>query len=295
MLRCQGNGKVFGSGLSFGRKTGSRMFQQQQVRRGSLTSFFELVYHSIVRNVRKHHGNALWGLFMTMSQSLIFVMVFYIMFAVLGLRGSRIRGDFLLYIMSGVFLYMTHVKGLGAVVGSEGPASAMMKHAPMTTAVAIASSALSALYLQVLSAAVIMGGYSLGWGPIEIYDPIGFMGMFLLAWFSGVSIGMVMLAAKPWMPDAIGILSSIYQRANMIASGKMLVANTTPYHILVYFTWNPLFHCIDQARGFMFINYNPHHSSIFYPVAVSVTLLMLGLMGEFFTRKHASASWYARR
>jgi ABC-type polysaccharide/polyol phosphate export permease len=272
------------------------MFQQHTARsRGAVIPFFELVYHSIVRDVRKHHGNALWGLFMTMIQSLIFVAVFYIMFAVLGMRSSKLRGDFLLFIMSGVFLYMTHIKGMGAVVSSEGPASAMMKHAPMTTAVAIVSSALASLYLQVLSAAVILGGYQLGWGPIRIYDPIGAMGMFLLAWFSGVSIGVVLLAAKPWAPDFISIASTIYSRANMIASGKMLVANTTPFNILIYFTWNPLFHCIDQARGYVFINYNPHHSSVLYPVVVSCTLLVIGLMGEFFTRKHASASWYARR
>lgn len=262
---------------------------------GGASNLLELIYHAIVRSVRKSHGNALWGLFMAIVQSLIFVMVFYVMFAVLGIRGSSIRGDFLLYIMSGVFLYMTHIKGMGAVVGSEGPASSMMKHAPMTTAISITSSALAALYLQVLSAGVILFGYHLGWGPIHIADPVGTMAMFLLAWFSGVSVGMVFLAAKPWMPDAISIASQVYSRANMIASGKMLVANTTPYYILVYFTWNPLFHCIDQARGFVFINYNPHKSSILYPVVVSCVLLVIGLMGEFFTRKHASASWSARR
>ena len=41
------------------------------------------------------------------------------MYTVLGMRGSPIRGDFLLYMMSGVFLYMTHVKALGAVAGRK--------------------------------------------------------------------------------------------------------------------------------------------------------------------------------
>lgn len=262
---------------------------------GSAATILELIYHSIVRDVRKSHGNALWGLFMAIVQSMVFVLVFYIMFAVLGLRTSAIRGDFLLYIMSGVFLYMTHIKGMGAVVGSAGPASAMMKHAPMTTAISITSSALAALYLQVLSAGVILVGYNLGWGPIHIADPVGVVAMFMLAWMYGVAVGLVFLAAKPWAPDVIGVASQIYSRANMIASGKMLLANTTPYYILVYFTWNPLFHCIDQARGFMFINYNPHKSSIMYPIVVTGVLIVLGLMGEFFTRKHASASWNARR
>ena len=106
---------------------------------------------------------------------------------------------------------------------------------------------------------------------------------------------MVFLAAKPWMPEFVSIASSIYQRANMIASGKMFLANTLPGYMLWWFDWNPLFHTIDQARGFVFINYNPHFSSIGYPVKLSLTLLMIGLMGEFYTRKSVSFSRGAAR
>jgi ABC-type polysaccharide/polyol phosphate export permease len=42
----------------------------------------------------------------------------------------------------------------------------------------------------------------------------------------------------------------VYQRANMIASGKMFIVNTRPPFMLTMFDWNPLFHCIDKARGF---------------------------------------------
>ena len=87
----------------------------------------------------------------------------------------------------------------------------------------------------------------------------------------------------------------IYMRANMIASGKMFVANNMPTYMLDMFNWNPLFHTIDQGRGFIFLNYNPHYSSIAYPIKVTLACLMIGLMGEFYTRKHASASWSAGR
>ncbi len=117
--------------------------------------------------------------------------------------------------------------------------------------------------------------------------------MLLLAWFTGIAVGIVFLALKPWAPKAIPMIANIYQRANMIASGKMFLANTLPGYMLAMFDWNPLFHEIDQARGFIFLNYNPHFSSITYPVVVSVVLLVLGLMGESFTRRHASASWSA--
>ena len=271
---------------------------QQRVQTSTLQSaltILELIYHATVRHVRKTHGSAIIGLVMSVLQTIILVAVFYVMFSILGLRGAAIRGDFLLYILSGIFLFLTHNKAVSAVMGSEGPASPMMHHAPMNTTIAIASSALSSLYIQVLSLMVVLFVYHVGFTPFDILHPIQAFGMVLLAWFSGVAVGMIFLALKPWFPSFVAILSQLYQRANMITSGKMFVANAMPGYILAMFDWNPLFHCIDQARGFVFINYNPHYSSVTYPLLLSIALIMVGLMGEFYTRKQASMSWGAGR
>jgi ABC-type polysaccharide/polyol phosphate export permease len=267
----------------------------REIRRTPLQSFFalaELVFHSAVRSVRKTHGNAVIGLMLNIFQTVLLIVVFYLMLSLLGVRANAIRGNFVLYIMSGVFVFMTHTKAMGAVAGSEGPTSPMMKHSPMNTVVAVASAALGALYLQLLSAIVVLFVYHAAFTPITIHDPVGTLAMLLLAWGSGVAIGMVVQAAKPWWPEGVGMISSIYSRANMIFSGKMFVANAVP-GILHFFDWNPLFHIIDQCRGFAFINYHPNFSSISYPLWCTGAFLMIGLMGEFYTRKYASASWGA--
>jgi ABC-type polysaccharide/polyol phosphate export permease len=269
--------------------------RSQRTGAGSALALLELIFHAAVRHVRKSHGNAILGLLISIAQSVVFVAIFYLIFELLGLRGMRIRGDFLLFIMSGVFLFMVHTKTVGAVAGAEGPTSPMMKHAPMNTIVAIGAAALSSLYVQVLAGGVILFGYHVAVTPITIDDPVGTLAMTLLAWLSGVAVGLVFMAAKPWAPDFFGIVVLIYQRMNMIFSGKMFVANMMPGYILAYFDWNPLFHVIDQARGAVFLNYAPHFSTWQYPLIVSVVLLILGLMGEFYTRRHASLSWGARR
>tara|TARA_R110002073_G_scaffold190909_2_gene349631 strand:- start:343 stop:1167 length:825 start_codon:yes stop_codon:yes gene_type:complete len=274
------------------------MFQPIRRNRSGLTvalTMLELIYHSIVRSVRKGHNNAFIAIGTNILQSVIFVLAFYVMFSILGLRGAAIRGDFLLYIMSGIFLYMTHSKALGAVVGSEGPASPMMQHAPMNTIISICSAALGALYIQVLSLAIILFVYHVAFTPLQVEQPVGAFAMLLLAWFTGAALGLVLLAIKPWFPTAVGVFSTVYQRANMIASGKMFVANTLPNFMLAMFDWNPLFHTIDQARGFAFLNYNPRNSDPMYALWVGLVLVMIGLMGEFYTRRHASISWSARR
>jgi ABC-type polysaccharide/polyol phosphate export permease len=259
----------------------------------SALAFLEVIFHASVRNVRKSHGNAVWGLVMNILQTVLLVAIFYATFYILGMRSSPLRGDYLLYIMSGVFMFMTHTKTMAAVTHAEGPTSAMMKHAPMNPIVSISAAAISSLYTQVLSISVVLYLYHVLFIPITIDDPIGALAMLILSWASGVAIGMIFLSAKPWNPTVIGLIATVYMRANMITSGKMFVANNVPTHTLKMFSWNPLFHTIDQARGFVFLNYNPHYSSIDYAVKITLACLMIGLMGEFYTRKHASLSWSA--
>lgn len=279
-------------------KTGqTQMFEAQRppsLGRAALT-ITDLIYHNTVRTVRKTHRDALFAILTNILQTLIMVAAFVALFDILGMRGAALRGDFLLYVMSGIFVFMVHVKALMAVATAEGPASPMMQHLPMNTTVSIWSAAFSALYIQVISLGVILVGYHILWTPIEVHQPIGALAMMLLAWFFGVAVGSIFLAIKPWLPGPTSIAQQIYTRVNMFASGKMFVANMMPATMIAMFAWNPLFHIIDQGRGFVFINYNPMKSSLTYPIVVSVILLVIGLIGESFTRKRVSLSWSAAR
>ena len=273
------------------------MFEQRRSSSRGYAAFRlgELIFHSAARHTRRSHGNALMALGMAMMQTIIFVAAFYLMFTLIGMRGAPIRGDFVLFLLSGIFLFMTHIKTVAAVTGADGPASQMMKHAPMNSLVAIASAALSVLYIQTLSVLVILFGVHVLLNPVEIHQPIGALMTFLLAWLSGVGVGMVFYAIKPWLPNFATVGSTIYSRVNMIASGKMFAANMMPGWLIGMFAWNPLFHAIDQCRGYVFVNYNPHHTSWSYTLIVAVVLIVLGLMGEFYTRRRASLSWFASR
>ncbi|MBL9063098.1 ABC transporter permease [Tabrizicola sp.] len=251
----------------------------------------ELIYHVSVRNLRRSHNNAMLGLVMSIVQSLIMLLVMFFMMQLFGMRRIAVRGDFMLYVMSGVFMYMTHIKTIRAVSGADGPTSAMMMHAPMNPIISIMGAALAALYQQTLSAAAILFVYHAAWSPITIDEPVGLLGMHLLSWFSGIGIGMVFLSAKPWQPELIGIVVSLYTRANVIASGKMVLANNLAPNRRAWFDWNPLFHTIDQTRGFVFLNYTPRYTSYEYAICYALVCILIGLMAEFFTRQHASVSW----
>ncbi|MEK6216388.1 MAG: ABC transporter permease [Boseongicola sp.] len=258
-------------------------------------TFLNLTFHNAVRSIRSSHRDALLAILMNILQTLVMVGAFYFLFDVLGLRGLAIRGDFLLYVMSGIFVFMTHVKSLGAVMGSDGPTSPMMQHLPMNQPIAVCSAALGALYVQFISMCFILICYHLLWKSIEIAQPFNASLMLLLAWFSGCAVGLVLLGVKPWFPKATGIFAQIYNRFNMFASGKMFVANTLPAPMVAMFSWNPLFHIIDQGRGYVFVNYNPLKSSLNYPIVVSLIITAIGIALVSHAARHVSLSWSAGR
>jgi hypothetical protein len=63
-------------------------------RLGAAIYLSERIYHASVRKVRQKHGNALLSILVTIGQTALFTLAFYIMFAILPIRAASIRGDF---------------------------------------------------------------------------------------------------------------------------------------------------------------------------------------------------------
>ena len=250
-----------------------------------------LIYFQTVYNLRNEHRNAIIGLLLTILQSLIFLMAFILIYAVMGVRNSPIRGDFILYMMSGIFIFMVHSQAAGAVAGSHSISGQLNRHKTLSPAVLIASSALAVLYRQTISSIAILWLYHTIIAPIGIDTFPGVLAMYLLGWFSGACMGLVFLGIRPWSPRGAKIVTTIYQRINMFASGKMFVGNLIPSMMLPWFTWNPLFHIIDQMRGFVFVNYDPQRSDPLYALWFALAMMMVGLLINFTTRKYESISW----
>lgn len=274
------------------------MFRRETQQKTFLATVFvtiALIFHLAIRDLRKSNGNAVLGLVMSIVQNVLMVVIMYFLFNLLGLRRVAVRGDFMLYVMSGVFMFTTHVAAIGAVSKADGPTSAMMMHSPMNPIVSICGAALATLYQKTFSVMVILFAYHTFFNPVYVHEPVPLIGIFLLSWASGVGIGMVLRSARPWQPELISVLTTVLMRINVIASGKMVLANNTSPTLRSWFDWNPLFHIIDQGRGFIFQNYHPHFTSISYALYVTLTLIVIGLMAEFFTRQYASVSWGKRR
>ena len=271
------------------------MFHQRKTRNifEAVGTTLMLIHHQTVYRLRTEHRHAVVGLLMTILQSCLFIAGFLLFYLIIGTRQSPIRADFLLFIGSGIFVFMTNTKTCMAVAGSTTISSALTRHDPLSPAILVAAAALQTLYQQVISMVVLLSLYHVLVAPLQIEYPIGCLAMLIMAWLYGGSVGFVLLGLRPWFPKASKILTTLYQRINMVASGKMFVANMIPNILLPYFIWNPLFHLTDQMRGFAFINYTPQKTDPMYALWVTMAVFMVGLLLNFTTSKYESVSWSA--
>jgi len=251
--------------------------------------FIELIFHSVVREVRTQSGNATFGIMKEVTGISIYVGLFYIISVFLG-RGAAIRGSQIMFLLTGIVLFLTHIKAINSVRGASKATSAIMMHAPMTVILSILSKAFAGLYLQFVAVLIIVTFLWIFGLDLTVKDPGGLVLPVFFAWASGIAIGMVFMTIAPMIPAVINTISPIYQRAQLITSGKFIPAAYMPAAMVPYFAWNPLFHTIDQARVATFVNYNSDVTSMAYPIWFTIIAFTIGLMGEFWARRTLSKS-----
>ncbi len=251
--------------------------------------FLDLIFHSVVREVRKQSGNATFGILKEVSSIAIFMGLFYMVSIFMG-RGAAIRGSLIMFLLNGIILYLTHIKAVASVRGASTATSAIMMHTPMTVILSILAKAFAGLYLQFVAVLIVVMALWLFGADLSVQNPAGLVLPLFFSWASGIAIGMLFMIFTPVLPFFIKTISPIYQRAQMFTSGKFLPAAYMPGVMVGYFSWNPLFHTIDQARVATFINYNSDVTNMAYPMWFTAVALLIGLMGEFWTRRNLSKS-----
>ncbi len=226
----------------------------------------------VVRHIYGGHRHALFSVLYNVAQTILLVGAFYLFSTVFHMNSNMIRGDLLIFLITGVFVFGLHVKSVGAILDVKPGRS-------------FVAGALGCLYTQSYSLAIVVGLYTLLLQPVSLHHLSGVVAGVLLSWLSGVGIGLVFRAIKVRSRRLAGLLAQIYSRFNMFASGQMFVANMLPAYVLSFFKWNPLFHIVDQTRGAAFLNYTPWYSNWTFPCIATFLVLLLGLLIDEKTRR----------
>lgn len=268
----------------------ARTRRRDGVRQGfgvAVAAFLSLVYALTVRDLRTEHKNAALGILISIAQPLVAGLVFYGFITLLGGQAGKVRGDDLTFVLIGFVLFFMHVRTAAAVAGALN--RSMMNHQRLSPFLLICVKAVGSAYKHTLAIAVLLALNYLLRGVHEMQEPGLFAAATFLCWLGGVAVGTLFLGLNryvTWGP----VVQTAYVRIMFFTSGKFFVANSLPSTFRMFMDWNPLFHLLDQGRDAAFVNYTARTTSMDYPLAVILVLIVLAMLVENWVRVRYSAS-----
>ena len=251
----------------------------------NLSTVFYKTFHYAVAQVRKKAGSTSLGfvkLILTTMAMFVFMMGLMMLIRMGGSFGVSIRGEFLLYVLSGVAMFMTHNKIFGAVADLYKP-DAMLPVLSISRGIMIMGAILENLYMTFVVNFLFYIVICIIYGEIIMDNPFGFAYCYFVLVLWSVSLGLIFQAITPLAPSVFRILANFYKRIGIVTSGKMVPGNLLGAmgKFGGIFLWNPLFHIIDQGRGFIFDQYNPFISTLEYPIKASIIAFTFAIIFNF--------------
>lgn len=240
-----------------------------------IQNFAFLMWALTVREIRQNSGGPAIGVLKGIGVALAFCLAFYFIMTFAGLTGLAVRGDLMIFIIIGIGFFfaakMTLMASLQAMTGSWD----MAAHPHLSPVLFVYAKSMSIYYNYFIAIVILYLGNGMLGGSYQLQSPIMFFPLFTLCWLCGMGAGMVLGFLMFYFSWA-QMFKRIFLKIMFITSGKFTNANVIPNEVLPFFTWNPMFHLIDQMRGAAFVNYTPHNTNLTYPIIVMFFLVVGG-------------------
>jgi ABC-type polysaccharide/polyol phosphate export permease len=234
---------------------------------------FLALVHATTVNAIGRQATGSFGLLEAFAMPVALCSGFLLAYHFIGMFRPPVRGDIVVFLLTGIYLFQLASRTRGAAVLTGG--GPLMHHQPVQPVMLAWAGALSSLYIVVVSMGLIFGAAVLVQGGIAAHDPAGLIAPILLAWLFGVGSGMLMSGIARYAGGA-QLMGIMWQRAMFLTSGIFFLADTVPGWMRPWFDWNPLFHLIDRMRDAAFVNYAGGDTSLGYPAAVIAAMLLAG-------------------
>ena len=253
----------------------------------ALVAFVALVYSLVIRDLRTEHKNAALGILISVSQPLVAGMVFYFFITFMGGGFSKVRGDYMTFVLLGFVIFFMHVRTVNQVAGAL--REDMLNHQRLSPFLLVSVKGISSAYKIILALLILLAANYLLRDVYEMQHLLLFLSSIFWCWIGGIAVGIIFLAANRYLTWG-SLLQTAYIRIMFFTSGKFFIANNLPSNIRPFMDWNPLFHLLDQSRSAAFVNYNARTTSMDYAIIVFMVILVLAMLVEHYVRTNYSQS-----
>ncbi len=146
--------------------------------------FLSVLYHATVRDIRSAHANAFIAIGSEIAQALVLVILIMVFLNALGIGRLMVRGNAMLSVLTGVFLFLVHTRAFSRVIASAAKAGKMVRHRSTPPVLLHLSAALASLYIQTLALLVMLLATHVLFAPVEVDAAPRAALAVGLAWFS---------------------------------------------------------------------------------------------------------------
>jgi len=248
-----------------------------RARRGpGLVDHLLIVRALILRDIRLHHRNNVFGVLIELVRPAVVVFVHYWLFVLLH-KPMPAEIPIEIFVLAGFTVWFAfNATWLGASTGGRWPAGATSLPGVTELHMRVARAAWGLLLNLVfcLVAVIPLGLVDRGLPLASVPETCA---VFAIAGLSGFGLGLI-LERLGRLFSFVKTVEKLLTWAIFVTSGLYFSVETTPPQVAYYFLWNPMLHLVEYERNAFDPGYPIALLDLRYPACVMVFLLITGLL-----------------
>lgn len=238
----------------------------------TLRTILALVLREMSTRYGRTPGGYIWGI----MEPLAAIMFLSLGFSLL-IRTPSLGTSFLLFYATGMLPFSLYQTLSGSVASALNFSRPLLKYPTVTWVDAIIARFLLNSLTSILISALLLTGILAVTDSRSALDLPVMVQAFGLAMLLGLGVGVVNCVLKGLYP-MWGLVWGILSRPLFLASGVLFLHEDMPPLAQEILGYNPLIHITGLMRTGFYSTYNPTYISVTYVLAVSLTILTMGLL-----------------
>lgn len=238
----------------------------------------------VLRELSARHGQTRLGLLWFLIYPIITVLGLLLIFTV-RTRMAPPNLPLMVFLITGFPFWIAFQSMWGDLSRASNQSSSLLMFPQITLLDLLVSRVVLEFAAQTAAMFVVIVGFMMFAGLEMPADPFGVLLVFWACMWLGAGIGLVAGSIRRVLPIFEDITQPI-RRLGGFASGILHVGALMPVWLMPYFSWNPMFRCIDMVRQLWHPTYQSPVFSPTYVLLWGFGLTAAGLLLERGTRRY---------
>ena len=244
--------------------------------RRPLTVMFDVVHALFIREIKTRFGRSHLGYFWALAEPVALIVLFS---AVYSLRGSEILSgvDITLFLLSGIYPFTLFRNTITKIMMAVKSNKALFIYRQVSPIDPIIARIIIEVAFYSLTYILFLVG--LTWFGVDAwpFDPLLLLTAHAVLILLSFGIGLSLCCVIEYWGDIEKVFGML-MRPMFFLSGLFYVMSMIPQQYWHFFDWNPVLHLIELMRSAFFEEYSTEFANWSYPIYLSLSLTVLGLM-----------------